>query len=144
MLVKGAEDLRNSISSETDVEEKKSTLMQAKTFEHLGRRFKKGEEPIFFGAPVVLIAITLHSHFGRDDAVISGYTMQLAAVQMGLATCQIGYFMAGVIMDKELGKDILNIPEDREIQMVITLGYSKYQMRRSVYRAPLSFHWVDK
>ena len=36
VLVKGAENLRKSISSETDAQEKKSALMQAKTFEHLG------------------------------------------------------------------------------------------------------------
>jgi len=144
VLVKGAKELRKSILSETDVQEKKSALMQAKTFEHLGRRFMKGEKPIFFGAPIILFALTPRSPFGRDDAVISGYTMQLAAVQMGLATCQIGYFMFGVIIDKDLGRDILNIPDDREMQMVLTLGYPKYQMRRSVYRAPLPFHWVGK
>ena len=144
VLVKGAEELRKSISSETDAQDKKSALMQAKTFEHLGRRYQKGEKPIFFGAPIVLFALTPRSHFGRDDAVISGYTMQLAAVQMGLATCQIGYFIAGVIMDKDLGEDILNIPDDREIQMVLTLGYPKYIMRRSVYRAPPPFRWVGK
>lgn len=144
VLVKGAEDLRNSITPTTSMQDKKDTLMQAKTFEHLERRLRKGQKPVFFGAPVVLFAVTPRSHFGRDDAVISGYTMQLAAVQMGLATCQIGYFIAGVVMHKELGKDILGIPDDREIQMVLTLGYPKYQMRRSAYRAPLPFHWVDK
>ena len=144
VLVKGAEDLRKFITPKTDAQEKKGTLMQAKTFEHLGRRFKKGEDPIFFGAPVVLTAITPPSQFGRDDAVISGYTMQLAAAQMGLATCQIGYFIAGMVMDKELGKDILHIPDDREILMVITLGYPKYKMCRAVFRAPLPFRWVNK
>jgi nitroreductase/NAD-dependent dihydropyrimidine dehydrogenase PreA subunit len=143
-LVKGAEDLRNSITSETNAQKKKQKLMEAKTFEHLGRRLKKGEKPVFFGTPVILFAITPRSHFGRDDAVISGYTMQLAAAQMGLATCQIGYFIAGTVMDKELGKDILNIPDDQEVQMVLTLGYPKYKMRRSVYRAPLPFRWVGK
>ena len=141
-LVKGAEDLRNSITPETNTQKKKLKLMEAKTFEHLGRRWKKGEQPIFFSAPVILFAITPRSHFGRDDAVISGYTMQLAAVQMGLATCQIGYFIFGALIDKELGKDILNIPDNQDIQMVLTLGYPKYQMRRSVFRAPLSLHWV--
>jgi len=143
VLVKGAEDLRKSVTHETNAQKKKDSLFQAKTFEHLERRLRKGEKPVFFGAPVVLFAITPRSHFGRDDAVISGYTMQLAAVQMGLATCQIGYFIAGAIMDKELGKDILNVPDDREIQMVLTLGYPKYKMRRAVYRAPLPFHWID-
>jgi len=143
VLVKSAEHLRESITPETSAQNKKDTLMQAKTFEHLGRRLKKGEDPVFFGAPVVLAAITPHSHFGRDDSVISGYTMQLAAVQMGLATCQIGYFIAGTIMDKSLGKDILDIPDDREIQMMITLGYPKYKMLRSVSRAPLPLRWVN-
>jgi len=144
VLIKGAENLRKSISPDSGADEKKRALRQAKTFEHLGRRSKKGEKPIFFGAPIVLFALTPRSHFGRDDAVISGYTMQLAAVQMGLATCQIGYFIFGALMDKDLGRDILNIPNDREIQMVLTLGYPKYQMRRSVYRAPLPFHWAGK
>ena len=143
-LEKSAEYLRNSITPETGAQEKRQPLMQAKTFEHLGRRFRKGEQPIFFGAPVILFAITPRSHFGRDDAVISGYTMQLAAVQMGLATCQIGYFIFGAQMDKELGKDILSIPDDQKVQMVLTLGYPKYQMRRTVFRAPLLLHWVDK
>jgi len=144
VLVKGAEELRNSITPETNTQNKKLKLMEAKTFEHLGRRWKKGEEPIFFGAPVILFAITPRSHFGRDDAVISGYTMQLAAVQMGLATCQIGYFIFGAGMDKELGRDILNISDDQEVQMVFTLGYPKFKMLRSVFRAPLPLRWVDK
>ncbi|MCD6475807.1 MAG: nitroreductase family protein [Anaerolineaceae bacterium] len=143
-LVKGAEELRKSITLEANTVKKKEALMQAKTLEHLGRRFDKGEHPIFFGAPVLLAAITPRSHFGRDDAIISGYTLQLAAAQIGLATCQIGYFMVGLIMDKDLGKDIFPIPDGQEIQMVLTLGYPKYKMRRSVYRAPLPFHWVDE
>lgn len=144
VLVKEAEDLRKSIPRDIHPQKKKRTLMEAKTFEHLERRTKKGEKPIFFGAPVILVATTPNSHFGRDDAVIAGYSMQLAAAQMGLATCQIGYFIAGAAIDSTLGKDILDIPDNREIQMVLTLGYPKYKMRRSVFRPPLSFRWVDK
>ncbi|MDO9545826.1 MAG: nitroreductase family protein [Pelolinea sp.] len=143
VLVQGAEQLRKASTSKIDPQDQKILLMQAKTFEHLGRRNEKGEEPIFFGAPVVLAAVTPHSHFGRDDAVISGYTMQLAAVQMGLATCQIGYFIAGLEFDPDLGRDILEIPDEREIQMVLTLGYPKHIMRRMVTRDPLPFRWVE-
>ena len=142
-LVKGAAQLRNAITSETDPQDQKFHLMQAKTFEHLGRRAEKGEEPIFFGAPVILTAVTPHSLFGRDDAVISGYTLQLTAVQMGLATCQIGYFIAGLEFDPDLGRDILDIPEAQEIQMVLTLGYPRHIMRRMVARKALPFRWID-
>jgi len=142
VLVKGAEHLRSSITPDSDAQIKKLALMEAKTYEHLGRRLEKGEKPVFFNAPVLLFAITPQSHFGRDDAVISGYTMQLAAVQMGLATCQIGYFIAGLTMDKDLGKDILPIPDGQEIQMALTLGYPKYKLRRAVSRPALPFQWV--
>lgn len=142
-LIKGAEDLRKSISPDSDADEKKRDLREAKTFEHLERRSKKGEKPIFFGAPVLLFAVTPRSHFGRDDAVISGYTIQLGAAQMGLATCQIGYFIAGTAIDKNLGRDILKVPDDREIQMVLTLGYPKFKMHRTVFRKSLAFQWVE-
>lgn len=143
VLVNGAEQLRSSITSEIDPQERKFHLMQAKTFEHLGRRAEKGEEPIFFGAPVVLAAVTPRSHFGRDDAVISGYTLQLAAVQMGLGACQIGYFIAGLEFDPDLGRDILDIPDEQVIQIVLTLGYPRHIMRRMVARNPLPFRWID-
>ena len=144
VLVRGAADLRNSVSPDTDADEQRKTIRQLKRFEHLERRTKKGENPVFFGAPVLLIGLTPRSRFvGRDDAVISGYTMQLTASQMGLATCQVGYFIAGTLIEKNLGRKILNIPEDQEVQMVLTLGYPKYKLRRMVFRKALSLEWVD-
>ncbi|MCD6356022.1 MAG: nitroreductase family protein, partial [Anaerolineaceae bacterium] len=143
VLLKNAKELRDSVSTKTSTYTQKLALMQAKTYEHLSRRMKRGEKPIFFGAPAVLFAITPRSHFGRDDAVIAGYTMQLAAVQMGLATCQIGYFIAALAFDPKVGKNILNVPDTHKVEMVITLGYPKYKMRRSVPRKPLSLTWIE-
>jgi len=143
-LLKGAEELRKSISPDSTAEEKKKALRNAKTFEHLERRTKKGEKPIYFGAPVLLFAVTPRSHLGRDDAVLSGYTLQLTAAQMGLATCQIGYFIAGMMFDKDLCRDILRVPDDEEVQMVLTLGYPKHKLRRMVHRKPLSLEWIDQ
>ena len=144
VLVKGAADLRKSISPGMDPDEQKLALRQAKTFEHLERRQKKGERPLFFGAPILLFALTPTSRFtGRDDAVISGYTMQLTAAQMGLATCQIGYFIAGMAFEEELCKEILRFPDDKQVQMVLTLGYPKYKLRRMVSRKPLALEWIN-
>ena len=143
-LMKGAENLRQSIPPQADAELEKKTLRHAKRLEHLGKRAARGEKPVFFGAPVVLIAVTPRSFVGRDDAVISGYTLQLAAVQMGLATCQIGYFMAALEFDPALGRDMLEIQDHEEIQMVLTLGYPKYKMRRTTAREPLPIRWIEK
>jgi nitroreductase/NAD-dependent dihydropyrimidine dehydrogenase PreA subunit len=143
-LVKGAANLRQSIPPEADPEDEKKTLRHAKRLEHLGKRAERGEKPLFFGAPVVLVAVTPKSFVGRDDAVISGYTMELTAVQMGLATCQIGYFMAALEFDPNLGRDMLEIRDNEEIQMVLTLGYPKYKMHRTAERAPLAIRWINK
>jgi len=141
-LSEAAVDLRRRAKSAAGTHEQRLALLEAKTFEHLHRRWKKGEMPLFFGAPVVMFAITPRSDFGRDDAVISGYSMQLAALQKGLATCQIGYFILAQKFKNNLGKDILPIPEDHMVQMVMTAGYSKYSMRRSVHRDPVPLSWV--
>lgn len=138
-----AAELRQQAAASDNSHASRLAMMEAKTFEHLNRRWKKGEKPLFFGAPVVMVALTPISDFGRDDAVISGFSMQLAAVQMGLATCQVGYFIMALNHVKELGKDILPIPEDQAVQMVMAVGYPKYKMRRSVHRDPVELTWVS-
>jgi nitroreductase/NAD-dependent dihydropyrimidine dehydrogenase PreA subunit len=141
-LMEGAENLRQSIPPEAGPEDEKKILRHAKRLEYLGKRAKRGEKPLFFGAPVVLIAVTPRSFVGRDDAVISGYTLQLTAVQMGLATCQIGYFMAALEFDPNLGRDMLDVQDNEEIQMVLTLGFPKYKMHRTAARAALPIRWT--
>ena len=143
-LMRGANQLRQSITPETDPEEESKILRKAKRLEYLGKRADRGEKPLFFGAPVVLVAVTPRSFVGRDDAVLSGYTLQLTAVQMELATCQIGYFMAALEFDPDLGRDMLDIADEQEIQMVLALGYPKHKMCRKATRKPLLIRWIDK
>ncbi len=141
-LVKQASVLRGQADAEGVSEmQRKIALRQAKSYEHLERRLARDEKPVFFGAPLLLFAVTPNSHFGRDDAVIAGYCMQLAATQMGLATCQVGYFVAARASDPELGGEMLNVEPDHVVQMVLAVGYPKYKMRRYVARDGQALRW---
>jgi len=123
--------------------QRKIALRQAKSYEHLERRLGRDEKPVFFGAPLLLFAVTPDTHFGRDDAVIAGYSMQLAATQMGLATCQVGYFVAARASDSELGGEMLNVESDHVVQMILAVGYPKYKMRRYVARDEQALTWLS-
>lgn len=143
-LVKQAAILRGRAEEEGMSEMQcKIALRQAKSYEHLERRLGRDEKPVFFGAPLLLFAVTPDTHFGRDDAVIAGYSMQLAAEQMGLGTCQVGYFVAARAGDAVLGADVLQVAPDHVVQMVLAVGYPKYKMRRYVARESQAFTWCD-
>ena len=70
--------------------------------ERLQSARNRGEDPIFYRAPVVLIGhCPSKGRFGRDDSVYAAYNMMLTAESFGLATCQIGFFQ---IMAEKSGR----------------------------------------
>ena len=75
----------------------------------------------FYGAPVAII-ICLDDSFSKarfvDIGIILGYFV-LAAHEIGLATCPIGLITA---YEDEI-KDVLNIPENKNVVVGIALGY---------------------
>jgi nitroreductase len=79
----------------------------------------------FYGAPVAII-ICLDDAFSKarfvDIGVILGYFV-LAAHEMGLATCPIGLITA---YEEEI-KDVLNIPDNKNVVIGIALGYPDQQ-----------------
>jgi len=144
VLSQSAQDLRYQAQNNgSDPEKNSRTLSEAKSLEHLYRRYTREEDPLFFNAPILLFGITPISRFGRDDAVIAGFTIQLAAVQLGLATCQIGYFTAALLKEKNLAKDLLKIPEDHVIQIALTMGYPMHPVHRLIDRNPHAIRWAE-
>ncbi len=104
-------------------------------------RWSRGEDPLFYNAPVVLIGHTRAGRpFGRDDAVYSAYNLMLAAERQGLATCQIGIFQAALEKSRKVRR-LLGLPEDREPQIVLVLGYPLHPFRRLVPRRTPELAW---
>ena len=74
------------------------TLEKAKTITRVGRAIKKKEWPLI-------------------DIGIAAEHFCLQADEMGLGTCMIGWFY-----EKKV-KELLNIPEERSIALMISVGY---------------------
>ena len=116
-------------------------LESADSFERLARRAAHGEDPIFFRAPIVLIAhVPADDYFGRDDAVYAAYNLMLGAQRLGLGTCHIGYF--SVALDRSRGlRRAVELPESRRAEVTLVLGYPRYRFQRAPMRRQPTLVW---
>lgn len=116
-------------------------LERAETFRQLAQQHAQGEDPLFFRAPVVLIAhVPSSEHFGRDDAIYATYNLLLAAQRMGLGACQIGYFMRALGLSRELDR-ALGLPQGHRVEVVLALGYPQHHFRRVLPRRRPELAW---
>lgn len=110
-------------------------------FERLAERHARGEDPIFFGAPAVLVAhVPTGEYFGRDDAVYAAYNVMLVGSRMGLGTCQIGYFTLALDRSRDLRR-ALGLPSDRKPEVTLVLGYPRFRFRRLLPRRRPEIVW---
>jgi nitroreductase/NAD-dependent dihydropyrimidine dehydrogenase PreA subunit len=113
----------------------------AEDFDKLARAHARGEDPIFHRAPVVLAAhVPEGAFFGRDDAVYAAYNLMLAAERLGLGTCHIGYVNAALERNEGI-LGILGLPAECQLEVVLTLGYSRFTFRRAVPRRRMALVW---
>ena len=110
-------------------------------FASLAQEHAKGEDPIFFRAPVVLVAhVPTSDNFGRDDAVYAIYNLMLAAQRRGLGTCQIGYFHLALDRSRELHQ-ALGLPASRRPEVTLVLGYPAFEFHRLPPRRRPMLEW---
>jgi nitroreductase/NAD-dependent dihydropyrimidine dehydrogenase PreA subunit len=116
-------------------------LERAETFRQMAQEHTRGEDPMFFHAPVVLFAhVPASEAFGRDDAVYAACNLLLAAQRMGLGACQIGYFMRALGLSREL-RQMLGLPIGHRVQVVLALGYPQHHFRRVLPRRRPELAW---
>jgi nitroreductase len=88
----------------------------------------------FYGAPVAII-ICLDDSFSKarnvDIGVVLGYFL-LAAHNFGLATCPVGLITAY----EEDVKDLLNIPNNKNVVIGVALGYPDSQNPINLFKSP--------
>jgi len=113
----------------------------ASDFEEARKRQGEGGDPIFHHAPVLLIAhVPKGDRFGRDDAAYAAYNVMLAAQQLGLGTCQIGFLQAALGLSRRLRRS-LGLPKGRRAEIELILGVPKYPFRRVVPRRESKITW---
>lgn len=110
-------------------------------FEWLAQRRAEGKDPIFFQAPVVLVAhVPTEAYFGRDDAIYAVYNLMLAAQRRGLGTCQIGYFQFALDRSRQLRR-ALGLPKGRQVEVTLVLGYPAFDFHRVLPRRQPDMIW---
>jgi nitroreductase/NAD-dependent dihydropyrimidine dehydrogenase PreA subunit len=118
-----------------------STVEDIQDFERIIQQRAQGMDPIFFKAPVLLLAhVPVEDSFGRDDATYSAYNIILAAQRMGLGNCLIGYFIYALQNSGQLRRR-LGLPDNRRVEVALVMGYPKYQFRRTVPRRSMEIIW---
>jgi nitroreductase/NAD-dependent dihydropyrimidine dehydrogenase PreA subunit len=112
--------------------------------ERLQSARNRGDDPIFYHAPVVLIGhCPSRNRFGRDDAVYAAYNMMLTAESFGLATCQIGFFQ---IMVEKSGRLLrcIGLPKGRSPQIALAVGIPRHSFRRGLPRRSPNLTWNNR
>jgi nitroreductase/NAD-dependent dihydropyrimidine dehydrogenase PreA subunit len=122
-------------------ENMRATVEDIQDFERIVRQCSQGMDPIFFKAPVLLLAhVPVEDSFGRDDATYAAYNIILAAQRMGLGTCLIGYFIYALENSGQLRR-WLGLPDNRRVEVALVIGYPKYPFRRTVSRRLAKIVW---
>jgi nitroreductase len=97
-------------------------------------QFINGGSCNFYGAPVAIL-ICLDDSFSKgqlvDIGIILGYLV-LTAHYFGLGTCPIGLITA---YEDEI-KDLLNIPENKNVVIGVALGYPDLQSPINRFKSP--------
>lgn len=102
---------------------------------------KKGLDPIFYGAPAVIIFhSTIHSPTAKDNCVIASTTMGLLARTMGLETTYIGLLEIASRSYRPL-MDELSLPKGHQVFSVLIAGYPKLRYLRTIDRRPIKTRW---
>ena len=122
-------------------ENSNTTVEDIQDFERIIQQRAQEMDPIFFKAPVLLLAhVPVEDSFGRDDATYAAYNIILAAQRMGLGTCLIGYFIYALENSGQL-RSRLGVPNNRRVEVALVIGYPKYPFRRAVSRRRAEIVW---
>ena len=115
----------------------------AKKLATLKTREDAGDDPIFFRAPAVAIALAPKSDdSARDNAIHALYNVELAARRIGLATCQMGFMKFALDSDQSL-RDSLGVPKGSGPQAVLAIGFPKVTYHRALPRRRPRITWIN-
>lgn len=93
----------------------------------LGGWFDRGEDLLFHGATaVILVGGAKSASCPAEDALLASGQILLAAQQMGLGTCLIGFAVEALKHDAQL-RERVGVAPNEDIYAVIGLGYAAEQ-----------------
>ena len=94
-------------------------------------------------APALML---FHTHVlapeGTVDCLLAAVHAVLTAETLGVGTCVNGFFPPACVRSPGL-KALLGLPEDREVQASLTLGFPKFAYKRSIRRKLAELRYLD-
>jgi nitroreductase/NAD-dependent dihydropyrimidine dehydrogenase PreA subunit len=110
--------------------------------DHLIEQAVQKKKRFFFNAPVVLAGYCEKDAVcAREEATYAAYNITLTAERMGLGTCHMGSVHLILEEFPHLQHEVLGIPEGKELQVLLTLGYPAWHFRRMVPRRRPNIKW---
>jgi nitroreductase len=103
-------------------------------------RLAKGDDPIFYHAPVVIMVYSSDPiPTPREDAVLAAYNMVLAAETLGLGSCYVSLAQNAVNTSRRC-RELLGIPAGAAVHAVLVLGHPDVRFLRSIPRTAKTIH----
>ena len=111
-------------------------------FETLLKRLAAGDDPVFFRAPAVVV---IHSEAmiptPREDCVLAGYNMVLAAESLGIGTCFVSLAQNALNTSAKC-KQIIGLDRDDHVYAVVVMGYPAVRYQRPVPKRDRPVRWL--
>jgi nitroreductase/NAD-dependent dihydropyrimidine dehydrogenase PreA subunit len=141
LLRNALQEVRHSIKQGRDASKFLGGL-SVEDIDHLIEQAVQKKKRFFFNAPVVLAGYCEKDAVcAREEATYAAYNIALTAERMGLGTCHIGSVHLLLEEFSHLQHEVLGIPEEKELQVLLTLGYPAWHFRRMVPRRLPNIDW---
>lgn len=107
-----------------------------KSLKKMIKKYKSGEDPIFFNAPVIAFIYThkRESSTPKDDCCYALYNAVLGAESLGLSSCINQLAVIAINAKKRKINKLLNLPSKAKIYACATFGYPGFFYKRVVFR----------
>lgn len=141
LLQSALQEVRHGIEYGRDASKLLGEL-SVEEIDHLIEQAVQEKRRFFFNAPVVLAGYCeKHSVCAREEATYAAYNITLTAERMGLGTCHVGSVHLLLEEFSHLQHQLLGIPDEKELHVLLTLGYPAWQFRRMVPRRMPDIKW---
>lgn len=92
---------------------------------------QRGEDPVLYGAPALLLLTGPASQTAREDATVLSQNIMLALTALGMGSCYMGGLVLGcrAFKYKPLLR-ALHLPEGHAVHQALVLGAPTVQLRR--------------
>jgi len=134
---------RQRRTGETLPDEYLGRQIYPEVWERMVRKWKEGEDRLFYHAPVLILVHLLKGATSTPevDSALAGMQMVLMAETLGLGTCFNGFLVSALEKSGKL-REALKIPSDHQVAVAFTIGYPNVKFRRLVARNPARVEWL--